>query len=71
MDGLGDKIRDKRMGGGTLKFLVDALPYFDSDCPFFEGHNCKIDKRLCERLSESTEDRDRGLDSECRWLKAA
>lgn len=57
------------MGGDTLKFLVDAMPYFDSDCPFFDGHNCKIDKRLCERLMCSTEERERDLKYECRWLK--
>lgn len=57
------------MGGDTLKFLVDAMPYFDSDCPFFDGHNCKIDKRLCERLVDSTEERERDLKYECRWLK--
>lgn len=52
-----------------MKFLVDAMPYFDSDCPFFDGHNCKIDKRLCERLVDSTEERERDLKYECRWLK--
>ena len=57
------------MGGDTLKFLVDAMPYFDSDCPFFDGHNCKIDKRLCERLVGSTEERERDLEYDCRWLK--
>ena len=57
------------MGSDTLKFLVDAMPYFDSDCPFFDGHNCKIDKRLCERLVNSTEERERDLEYECRWLK--
>ena len=55
------------MGGSTVKFIVDEMPFFESDCPFCDDEVCTLDNTGCERMSKST--KVRGTETECRWLK--
>lgn len=50
-----------------MKFIVDEMPFFESDCPFCDDEVCTLDKNGCERMSKST--KLRGTETECRWLK--
>ena len=35
-----------------MKFIVDEMPYFSDQCPFYNARNgtCKIDCEECERF---------------------
>ena len=50
-----------------MKFIVDEMPFFESDCPFCDDEVCKLDNTGCERMSKST--KVRGTEKDCRWLK--
>lgn len=46
-----------------MKILVDEMPYFYCECPFYKddgSEECKLDGYDCEHIN----------DHECRWLKA-
>lgn len=53
----------------NMKFIVDQLPVFDSDCPFFEFgcYTCKLDDCLCEYMTNNIAGKREAED--CRWLK--
>lgn len=55
------------MGGSTVKFIVDEMPFFAYECPFYSGYLCKLDDTGCDRMMMST--KVRGTETECRWLK--
>lgn len=67
MGRLGNKVSNKGMGGDTLKFLVDYIPYNKLDCPFNRDDMCALDKRKCKRFSKDIVKRD--VDYSCRWLR--
>ena len=55
------------MGGSTVKFIVDEMPFFNYDCPFYNGVSCKLDDSFCEYMDVSP--KERGNMHECIWLK--
>nr|DAG56956.1 MAG TPA: hypothetical protein [Caudoviricetes sp.] len=50
-----------------MKLLCDTMPCFGLDCPFFDCGKCKVDNRLCIRMSMPMEKR--VVRHECRWLR--
>ena len=54
--------------GEAMKILVDEMPFWESDCPFFDGCDCKLDACCCDYMKRPAGDR---CEEECRWLKAA
>lgn len=51
-----------------MKFLVDEMPYFQDDCPFFEGAVCILDGEDCEYMVEHEARHRPEHENECRWL---
>ena len=49
-----------------MKFLVDEMPFWQNDCPFFDMHNCKLDDDFCEYMDSCAGHR---CEEDCRWLK--
>ena len=51
-----------------MKFLVDEMPYFQDECPFYDISTgiCKYDRDKCEHMYISS--KERGKQTECRWL---
>lgn len=50
-----------------MKILVDEMPLFQQDCPFYTGYECSLDRTKCEHLHLSINER--CAKSECKWLK--
>lgn len=50
-----------------MKILVDEMPLFQQDCPFYTGYNCSIDNTKCEYLHLFINER--CTKTECKWLK--
>ena len=50
-----------------MKFIVDEMPFFNYDCPFYNGVACKLDDSFCEYMNLPT--KERGNMHECLWLK--
>lgn len=45
-----------------MKFIVDELSFFESDCPFCDdGVSCKLDGSFCEHMNMSTKERGSGM----------
>lgn len=51
-----------------MKFLVDEMPFWESDCVFFDQYpgTCKLDGQCCEYMDHPAGDRDA---CDCRWLR--
>ena len=50
-----------------MKILVDEMPVFEQECPFYMGYECLLDKAKCEHMHLSSSQRcDK---TECKWLK--
>lgn len=51
-----------------MKFLVDEMPFWASDCPFYDQYEgtCRLDDCCCEYMKPSAGDR---CEKDCRWLK--
>ena len=49
-----------------MKFLVDEMPFWDGDCPFYEDGKCKLDGRECVYMSYPAGHRD---PEDCEWLE--
>lgn len=49
-----------------MKFIVDEMPFWDTDCPFFMGGICKMDNEHCEYMEDDAGNRQC---EKCRWLK--
>lgn len=50
-----------------MKILVDAMPLFQQDCPFYDGYACILDRDKCEYMQLSSYDR--CTKKECKWLR--
>ena len=51
-----------------MKFIVDELPFWEDDCPFFEygSGTCKLDGCQCKYMTEHVAGRRNPED--CEWL---
>lgn len=49
-----------------MKFLVDEMPFWNTDCPFYNGRSCQLDDDFCEYMDSCAGHR---CDEGCRWLK--
>lgn len=49
-----------------MKFLVDEMPFWNTECPFFDGCNCKLDNEFCDYMKEVAGSR---CEEDCKWLK--
>ena len=47
-----------------MKLLVDEMPYWINDCPFYDG-GCRIDRKHCDYMDRNAGYR---IEEECRWL---
>lgn len=56
-----------------MKFIVDEMPFWESDCPFYEAGRCyeegkcKLDKEDCDYMMAPAGRRE---PEDCRWLVA-
>ena len=50
-----------------MKILVDEMPLFEQDCPFYIGYECSLDRTKCEHMYLSSSER--CYKTECKWLK--
>lgn len=50
-----------------MKFIVDELPFWRDDCPFFECDTCKLDDCQCDYMIENVAG-ERNPEN-CRWLE--
>ena len=50
-----------------MKFLVDEMPFWESDCPFHEDGKCKLDGHECVYMKYPAGRRD---PEDCEWLVA-
>lgn len=50
-----------------MKFIVDEMPFFNHDCPFYNEVACKLDGSFCEYMDMTP--KERGNQTECLWLK--
>lgn len=50
-----------------MKILVDDMPLFQQDCPFYDGYACILDRNKCEYMQLSSHER--CTKTECKWLK--
>lgn len=50
-----------------MKFLVDEMPFWESDCPFYNGAKCILDNSTCVYMSYPAGHRD---EQDCEWLTA-
>ena len=48
-----------------MKFLVDEMPFWESDCPFYNGAKCTLDNSTCIYMSYPAGHRD---EQDCKWL---
>ena len=48
-----------------MKFVVDEMPFWESDCPFYDGDKCKIDGHECVYMKYPAGRRD---PEDCEWL---
>ena len=48
-----------------MKFIVDEMPFWESDCPFYEDDKCKLDGHRCRYMSYPAGHRD---PEDCEWL---
>ena len=53
-----------------MKFVVDEMPFWESDCPFYNSATCTcaLDHEDCFYMMRSAGDR---REEECPWLKTA
>lgn len=50
-----------------MKFIVDEMPFWESDCPFFDDGTCKLDDCQCDYMTRNVAgERD---SEDCRWLE--
>ena len=49
-----------------MKILVDEMPFWETDCPFFDFDDCKLDGNSCDYMKRNAGSR---CEEECRWLK--
>lgn len=54
----------KEQRGEGMKLLVDEMPYWINDCPFYDG-DCRIDRQHCDYMDRNAGYR---IEEECRWL---
>lgn len=50
-----------------MKILVDKMPVFEVECPFYTGSECILDRNQCEHMQLSSYER--CIKTECTWLK--
>jgi hypothetical protein len=50
-----------------MKFIVDEMPFWESDCPFYADGGCACDGHKCVYMSYPAGHRD---PEDCRWLVA-
>jgi hypothetical protein len=50
-----------------MKILIDEMPVFEQECPFYIGYECSLDRTKCEHMHLSS--KERCQQTECRWLK--
>ena len=50
-----------------MKILVDDMPVFQQECPFYDGYACILDRNKCEYMQLSSHER--CTKTECKWLK--
>ena len=48
-----------------MKFVVDEMPFWESDCPFYDGDKCKLDGHECMYMKYPAGRRDA---YDCEWL---
>ena len=53
-----------------MKILVDELPFWEDDCPFFNlcTEDCKLDDCECKYMTNHTAGH--RVSEDCRWLVA-
>lgn len=52
-----------------MKFLIDEMPYFSNECPFYDasiGGICKCDGCICNYMSLPSQEKSE--QTECKWL---
>ena len=49
-----------------MKFIVDEMPFWESDCPFYADGKCILDGHKCVYMSYPAGRRD---PEDCEWLK--
>jgi hypothetical protein len=49
-----------------MKFLVDEMPFWETDCPFYDGCDCTLDNDSCDYMKSNAGHR---CAEDCRWLK--
>lgn len=50
-----------------MKFIVDEMPFWETDCPFYKDGKCKLDGHRCVYMSYPAGHRDA---EDCEWLVA-
>ena len=50
-----------------MKFVVDEMPFWENDCPFYGGNKCKLDGHECLYMKYPAGRRD---PEDCEWLTA-
>lgn len=52
-----------------MKILIDEMPVFEQECPFYEAYKemCRCDGNRCEHMHLPSKERCK--QTECRWLK--
>lgn len=50
-----------------MKILVDKMPIFEVECPFYTGFECILDRNRCEYMQLSSYEK--CTKTECTWLK--
>ena len=50
-----------------MKFIVDEMPFWESDCPFYDCDVCTCDGEECAYMTKNMAGH-RDPD-DCRWLK--
>ena len=50
-----------------MKLFVDEMPFWESDCPFFEDDYCRLDGCQCDYMIKNIAGE--RCSEDCRWLK--
>lgn len=50
-----------------MKFLVDEMPFWADDCPFYDHETCKLDGATCAYMTENTAGNRQA--ENCSWLR--
>jgi hypothetical protein len=51
-----------------MKILVDEMPFFQTDCVFYDGCDCKLDDCYCEYMGDHEARYRYDHLEKCRWL---